>query len=47
VGVIASVVMLGERPTQADLIGFALIFVAALIALRPERRSADMQERAA
>jgi drug/metabolite transporter (DMT)-like permease len=34
VGVIASVVLLGEKPTHADLVGFALIFVAAVVALR-------------
>jgi drug/metabolite transporter (DMT)-like permease len=37
VGVIASVALLGERPTHADLVGFALIFVAALVALKPPR----------
>ena len=38
VGVIASVLMLGERPTMTDLIGFALIFAASacvLVARRP------------
>jgi drug/metabolite transporter (DMT)-like permease len=39
VGVIASVAILGERPTGADLVGFALIFVAALVALRPDPRA--------
>ena len=33
VGVLASVLLLGERPTAADLMGFALIFIAALCAL--------------
>ncbi|MFD0388691.1 DMT family transporter [Tistrella bauzanensis] len=33
VGVLASVLLLGERPTAADLAGFALIFIAALCAL--------------
>jgi drug/metabolite transporter (DMT)-like permease len=40
VGVIASVALLGERPTSADLVGFALIFVAALVALKPPRAEA-------
>jgi drug/metabolite transporter (DMT)-like permease len=29
VGIVASVVMLGERPTVSDIVGFALIFAAA------------------
>ncbi|WP_407948406.1 DMT family transporter [Parvibaculum sp.] len=33
-GVIASAIVLGERPTPADLFGFALILIAAAIALR-------------
>lgn len=33
-GVIAAAIVLGERPTPADLIGFALILMAAVIALR-------------
>ena len=37
VGVISSMLILGERPTPADLIGFALMFVAsACVLLRPE-----------
>jgi drug/metabolite transporter (DMT)-like permease len=47
VGVIASVVMLGERPTATDLVGFVLIFVAALVALRPEPRAAETRKLAA
>jgi drug/metabolite transporter (DMT)-like permease len=43
VGVIASAVLLGERPTGADLVGFALIFIAALVALRPDPRSRDKE----
>lgn len=33
IGVIAAVLLLGDRPTAPDLIGFALIFVAAICAL--------------
>jgi drug/metabolite transporter (DMT)-like permease len=37
IGVIASVLMLGERPTLADVIGFALMFAAsACVLLRPQ-----------
>jgi drug/metabolite transporter (DMT)-like permease len=37
IGVIASVLMLGERPTLADIIGFALMFAAsACVLLRPQ-----------
>jgi drug/metabolite transporter (DMT)-like permease len=32
-GVIASVLMLGDRPSTTDLTGFAMIFVAAVCAL--------------
>ncbi len=45
VGVIASVALLGERPTHADLLGFALIFAAALVALRPDPRAGETRER--
>lgn len=38
VGVIASVLLLGDRPTAHDLIGFALIFVAAICALAAPTR---------
>jgi drug/metabolite transporter (DMT)-like permease len=44
VGVIASVALLGERPTNADLVGFVLIFIAALVALRPGPRAAEPLE---
>ena len=37
VGVIGSAVILGERPTVPDMIGFALIFVAAACVLIPQR----------
>lgn len=33
IGVIASILLLGDRPTANDLIGFALIFIAAICAL--------------
>jgi drug/metabolite transporter (DMT)-like permease len=33
VGIVASVVMLGERPTVSDIVGFALIFAAAAFVL--------------
>src|SRR6202041_1165144 len=33
IGVIASVLILGERPTATDLIGFALIFAASACVL--------------
>jgi drug/metabolite transporter (DMT)-like permease len=37
VGVLASALLLGERPSAADLAGFALIFVAAVCALGPRQ----------
>ena len=41
VGVSSSMLMLGERPTAEDLIGFALIFAAALCVLtQPAQRTA-------
>jgi drug/metabolite transporter (DMT)-like permease len=39
IGVAASVPMLGERPTTADLIGFALIFCASACVLLSRRQS--------
>jgi drug/metabolite transporter (DMT)-like permease len=37
VGIVASVVMLGEHPTASDIVGFALVFAAsAVVLLRPE-----------
>jgi drug/metabolite transporter (DMT)-like permease len=45
IGVISSMLILGERPTLADIVGFALIFVAsATVVLRPQdtaRRAPD------
>jgi drug/metabolite transporter (DMT)-like permease len=37
VGVIGAVVILGDRPTVSDLIGFALIFSAAACVMIPQR----------
>jgi drug/metabolite transporter (DMT)-like permease len=40
VGVISSMLMLGERPTTEDMIGFALIFAAAACVLtQPAQRT--------
>ncbi len=41
IGVIASVLFLGERPTVADIIGFVLIFAASR--LRAARRPATVE----
>ena len=42
VGVIGSVILLGERPTAADIVGFALIFAAsACVLLQPQRHAAS------
>ena len=42
VGVIGSVILLGERPTSADWIGFALIFAAAAcVLLQPRPQPAE------
>lgn len=40
IGVISTAVMLGERPTVPDMVGFALIFAASVCALLPSRASA-------
>jgi drug/metabolite transporter (DMT)-like permease len=37
VGVIGAVIILGDRPTLSDIIGFALIFSAAAVVLMPQR----------
>lgn len=39
IGVIATAIMLGERPTVPDMIGFALIFAASVCVLLPSRSS--------
>ena len=45
VGVIASVVFLGERPTMPDIIGFVLIFcAAACVLLQPNAKRTEMPE---
>ncbi|RDV04252.1 DMT family transporter [Undibacter mobilis] len=41
VGVTASIVILGERPTGADIVGFVLIFAAAACVLLPAGDAAD------
>jgi len=42
VGVVGSVLILGERMTVADIVGFALIFAAAAcVLLQPRQRSID------
>jgi drug/metabolite transporter (DMT)-like permease len=33
IGVVASILILGERPTATDLVGFALIFAASACVL--------------
>jgi drug/metabolite transporter (DMT)-like permease len=44
VGVLTSVLILGERPTAADIIGFALIFAAsACVLLAPARAAEDVK----
>ena len=37
IGVISSALVLGERPTAPDVIGFVLIFAAAACVLVPTR----------
>jgi drug/metabolite transporter (DMT)-like permease len=45
VGVIASIVFLGEKPTINDMIGFVLIFcAAACVLLQPSARRTEMPE---
>ena len=43
VGITSSMLMLGEQPTTADVIGFALIFAAAACVLLPASRRAAAQ----
>jgi drug/metabolite transporter (DMT)-like permease len=38
VGVIGAVIILGDRPTVPDMIGFALIFSAAVCVMIPQRQ---------
>ncbi|MEM4989206.1 DMT family transporter [Collimonas sp. H4R21] len=42
VGVAAAVLLLGEHPSHADMLGFAFIFGAALCVLLPGRRPASL-----
>lgn len=42
VGIASSAVMLGDRPTGADIVGFALVFAAAAFVLLPERRRPEI-----
>lgn len=45
IGVIASTVILGERPTVPDIIGFAMIFsAAACVLLQPNVKHSEMPE---
>lgn len=44
IGVIASVLLLGDRPTTHDLVGFALIFVAAICALMAPVKATALSE---
>lgn len=45
IGVIASTIFLGERPTVPDIVGFVLIFAAAAcVLLQPSAKHADMPE---
>lgn len=39
IGVVGSVIVLGERPSLPDIVGFALIFAAAACVLLPARES--------
>ena len=43
VGVIGAVILLGDRPTVPDMIGFALIFSAAACVLMPQRKRPPVQ----
>src|SRR5262249_36794625 len=48
VGIVSSILMLGERPTFADLVGFVLILAAAAsVLLEPATRSAVPPRKAA
>ena len=45
VGVVGSTILLGDRPTAADIVGFVLIFVAAAsVLLSPAAKPAEMPE---
>jgi len=38
IGVVSTAIVLGERPTVPDLVGFVLIFAASVCVLLPARR---------
>jgi drug/metabolite transporter (DMT)-like permease len=44
IGVISSIIILGERPTAADIIGFALIFSASACALLTRQTTTEEME---
>jgi drug/metabolite transporter (DMT)-like permease len=44
VGVVASVIMLGERPTLPDMVGFALILAASACVLLAPGTPPDVAE---
>jgi drug/metabolite transporter (DMT)-like permease len=45
IGVVSSMLLLGERPTLTDIVGFALIFVAsATVLLRPQEMARRVPE---
>ena len=39
IGVVAAMILLGDRPTTNDIVGFVLIFIAALCALGGSAKS--------
>jgi drug/metabolite transporter (DMT)-like permease len=45
IGVTASTILLGERPTVPDIVGFVLIFAAAAcVLLQPNVKHTEMPE---
>jgi len=45
IGITASTIMLGERPTLPDIVGFVLIFAAAAcVLLQPDTTHTEMPE---
>jgi drug/metabolite transporter (DMT)-like permease len=47
IGVVASMIILGERPSVADIVGFALIFAASARVLLSPRSPAEATSQAA
>ena len=47
VGVIGAVIILGDRPTVPDIVGFALIFSAAACVMIPQRSKSERSQAAA